>query len=269
MTKTSTSRLNATFRSSIARAHTEAHAEQFVTDTVASLDAIHARCSAWTDNEYKTATDILYGLLADCLRLYDEHFVNAKDTDRKKLRADLSAALKERRIKVQSNTTMLTMFIRYVFNSDRKRASRYVSVLTAAKSHGVTHGGLAEWLRINGGIEEVRRKIEKSAEALKKADDLERAKNASIADIERATTKPLATFEFPDAINERAIFIARPKSDGTVDVVAALLDVDDNLYNQLLTRLAKQTLQTAAEKQRDNDELSVFSQKAAPELLAA
>ena len=162
MTTTSTSRLNATVRASIARATTNAHADLFANTTVASLDAIKQRCADWSDNEYKTATEILYGLLADCLKLYDEHFVNAHDAERKKLRLDLAAALNERRIKVQSNTTMLTMFIRYVFNSDRKRASRYVSVLTAAKSHGVTHDGLANWLRDNGGIEEVRRQIKKS-----------------------------------------------------------------------------------------------------------
>ena len=269
MTKKSASSLNATVRTSITCATNKAHVDKFAADTVASLDAIHARCSKWTDNEYKTATEGLYGLLAECLKLYDEHFVNAKETERKKLRLDLTAALKDRNVKVQSNTTMLTMFIRYVFNSDRKRANRYVSVLTAAKSHGVTHDGLANWLSTNGGIEEVRRNIEKSAEALNKKKELECAKNASLADIEHNATKPLASFAFPNATNGRAVFIAHPKSDGTVDVVAALLDVDDTLYNQLLTRLAKQTIQTAAEQKRDNDELSVFAEKPANELLAA
>ncbi|ACK53840.1 hypothetical protein [Thauera aminoaromatica] len=269
MTKTSTSRLNATVRASIARATTNAHADLFANTTVASLDAIHTRCAAWTDNEYKTATDILYGLLADCLKLYDENFINAKDAERKKLRLDLTAALNERGIKVQSNTTMLTMFIRYVFNSDRKRANRYVSVLTAAKSHGVTHDGLANWLRDNGGIEEVRRQIKKSEEAIKKAADLDKSKNATLADIETNTAKPLATFEFAGATKNHAIFLARPKLDGTVDVVAALLDVDDTIYNQLLTRIAKQNLETAHAQNRDNAELSAYAKKPTVERLAA
>ena len=97
MTTTSTSRLNATVRASIARATTNAHADLFANTTVASLDAIKQRCADWSDNEYKTATEILYGLLADCLKLYDEHFVNAHDAERKKLRLDLAAALNERR----------------------------------------------------------------------------------------------------------------------------------------------------------------------------
>lgn len=269
MTTTSTSRLNATVRASIARATTNAHADLFANTTVASLDAIKQRCADWSDNEYKTATEILYGLLADCLKLYDEHFVNAHDAERKKLRLDLAAALNERRIKVQSNTTMLTMFIRYVFNSDRKRASRYVSVLTAAKSHGVTHDGLANWLRDNGGIEEVRRQIKKSEEAIKNAAALAEAKTAALADIETNTTKPLATFSFDGATQNRAIFLAQPNPNGTVDVVAALLDVDDTIYSQLLGRIAKQNLKTADAQKRDNDELSVFAQKPALERLAA
>jgi len=59
-----------------------------------------------------------------------------------------------------------------------------VSVLTAAKSHGVTHDGLANWLRDNGGIEEVRRQIKKSEEAIKNAAALAEAKTAALADIE-------------------------------------------------------------------------------------
>ena len=83
MTTTSASRLNATVRASIARASTDANAELFANTTVAFLDAIKQRCADWSDNEYKTATEILYGLLADCLKLYDEHFVNAHDAERK------------------------------------------------------------------------------------------------------------------------------------------------------------------------------------------
>ena len=64
-------------------------------------------------------------------------------------------------------------------------------------------------------------------------------------------------------------FLARPKPDGTVDVVAALLDVDDAIYNQLLNRIAKQNIETADAQKRDNDELSVFAQKPALERLAA
>jgi len=68
----------------------------------------------------------LYAILSNVYAL----FIQAVDSNcLKETIKELTSVLKERGFRIQSNTPALTVFVRYVFNSDRKRAYNYASTL--------------------------------------------------------------------------------------------------------------------------------------------
>jgi hypothetical protein len=131
----------------------------FANDAVATLDALRAKRITWEATDYKKANEGLYDLLAQCKKLFDEQFVKATDDNRKTLRMDLEAKLKADGLKAQRNTTTLTMFVRYVFGNDRKRAHAYTYVIKAAISYDVAAENLPAYITNEGGIEEIKRKM--------------------------------------------------------------------------------------------------------------
>lgn len=245
----------------------------FSNTAVATLDALRARRITWEATDYMQANVGLYGLLADCKKLFDQKFLEATDDDRKTLRMDLEAKLKADGLKVQRNTTTLTMFVRFVFGNDRKRAHAYTYVLKAAISHNVTAENLAAYITAEGGIEEIKRKMVVKEETLAKRAELAKAQEAVLADLELAKAKPLATVKLGNIKGDYAVLVARPNVNGETDIIGVLGDVNEALYNALLKKLAKQHVEVAAEKTamatEVNDLLDVENNENVFEQLAA
>ncbi len=150
----------------------------FANTTVQLLDGLVARRKQWEGTDYKKANEGLYSLLAECLSVFTEKFVDANDSSKKTLRDDLSAKLKAGGVKVQRTTPTLTMFVRYVFGSDRKRAQGYAYVLKAEISNDIGASELRNYIVQEGGIEEVKRKMVVKEETLAKRAAVEAAKTA-------------------------------------------------------------------------------------------
>lgn len=220
----------------------------FSQSATATLDALRARRITWEATDYKQANAGLYGLLADCKKLFDEKFLAASDDDRKTLRLDLETKLKADGLKVQRNTTTLTMFVRFVFGNDRKRAHAYTYVLKAAISHNVTAENLATYIADEGGIEEIKRKMVVKEETLAKRAELAKAQEAVVADLEEAKVKPLATVKLGNIKGDYAVLVAKPNVNGDTDIIGVLGDVNEALYKALLKKLAKQHVEVTAEK---------------------
>ena len=220
----------------------------FASTTVATLDALRAQRITWEATDYKKANEGLYDLLARCLDLFNNKFVVATEDDRKTLRLDLEAKLKADGLKTQRNTTTLTMFVRFVFGNDRKRAHAYTYVIKAAISHAVTADNLATYIANEGGIEEIKRKMVVKEETLQKRVELAKAQEAVVADLEVAKIKPLATVKLGNIKGDYAVLVAKPNVDGDVDIIGVLGDVNEALYNALLKKLAKQHVEVTAEK---------------------
>jgi hypothetical protein len=228
----------------------------FANSSVQSLDGLLARRKQWEANDYKKANDGLYALLADCLALFNDKFMKADATGQKALRADLTAKLKAGGVKVQKTTPTLTMFVRYVFGSDRKRAHGYAYVLKAAISHGVAAKDLADYIVQEGGIEEVKRKMVLSEESLVKRAAVESAKVAVKAAAELASVKPLATVPLADVSGTYAVLLAQPTPDGMVNIVGVLSDVKETLVETLFVQMAKKKVDDDAETASVSDEAS-------------
>jgi hypothetical protein len=143
-------------------------------------------------------------------------------------------------VKVQKNSNTLTMLARFVFCSDRKRAHGYAYVLMAAISHSVTAEGLPKFIIDAGGIEEIKRKMVKSEEAILRKAQVEQAKGKVDAEIELAKINPLAQVQIAGLTGDYAVLLVKPSVDGTVSVLGSLSDANEALVNALLVRMAKQ-----------------------------
>jgi hypothetical protein len=218
----------------------------FASNIVQSLDALVARRKTWEATDYKKANEGLYMLLADSLSTFNAKFLIGEDNDRKALRLDLSARLKADGIKVQRNSTTLTMFVRFVFGSDRKRAHGYSYVLKAAISHGVTADILPAYIVEQGGIEEIKRLMVKKAEAIAKQQAVQAATAVVKEDVASNAIRPLAHVELHGLTGTYALLLAKPNAEGGVDIVGALSEVAESMVSAFILRMAKQKVESAA-----------------------
>jgi len=216
----------------------------FANAIVKSLDELSKERKAWELGAYKKSNDGLYGLMARSLDLFNAKFLTGTDDDRKTLRLELISRLKADNIKVQRNTTTLTMFVRFVFNSDRKRAHGYQYVLKAAISHGIPSIKLAEWLAEQGGIEEVRRKMIVSEKALKNQADRAEAVDKVKANAELALINPMASVQLdvPVKYGEYAVMVGKPDENGVISIIAVLCNAEANVVDALYKRIGKERL---------------------------
>ncbi len=208
------------------------------------LSKLKEKRVTWETTLYAKSNNGLYDLLAKCLELFNDKFLTASDEDRKTVRIEIGALLKTEGIKVQRNTTTLTMFIRFVFGSDRKRAHNYAYVLKAAISHDISAPNLKNFIIENGGIEEIKRKMVVSEEA--KANKLKREDEFGLvkAKAELAEINPLATVKYDLTNNNTgfAVLIVKPGSKENSKVVAVLENAKEDLVDALFKRIAKDSL---------------------------
>ena len=211
----------------------------FSNNVVTELNGLLEKRKTWEATDYKKANQGLYSLLASCLDVFSSKFVNADDSDKKTLRGELAARLTADGIRVQRNTTTLTMFVRFVFGSDRKRAHGYTYVLKAAISYDVSAANLPSWIVEQGGIEEVRRQMIVSEEAKQRKADLANAQTQVKAGIEQAVVMPLAQVRLSGVTGEHALLLAKPSPDGIVSIVGVISDINEAFYNSCLLKMAR------------------------------
>jgi len=224
---------------------TQAAALAFAMATVQRLDALAKRREEWEATAFTKANEGLYAILAECQEVYVEKFLNAGETDQKALRADLKDRLEAAGVKVQTNTTTLTMVVRFVFGSDRKRAHGYAYVIKAAVSHFVTPSDLPTWIKTNGGIEEIKRRTVPSEKALANRQIREAAIDEVKAAAETAAINPLGRVLFTEAISlgQHAVLVVQPNTDGTGNVVAILPEADQPVVEALYKRIAREAIE--------------------------
>lgn len=215
------------------------NAKIFAKSIVAQLDDLSIRRDDWERTDYQKANEGLYALLAECLNVFQQRFIKANDDERKQLRSMLIERLKANGVRVVKTSTTLTMLARYVFNSDRKRAQGYGYVLAAAASHDITAERFPAWVVEQGGIEEIKRKMIRKPEAIARAQAVEVATTEVKHFIELNSLQPLASVVMEGLKGDYAVLLAKPKLDGSADIVASLSEINDALLNALVQRMAK------------------------------
>lgn len=208
---------------------------------VVSLDQLSVKCAEWENGIYKTATEGLHALLAECLDIYNRQFLKAGDDVKVAFRKELAKRLAAEGIRVVKTTLTMHLLVRYIFKSDRRRAHVYAYVLRAAVQDGIDGLGLSDYIRAAGGVEEIRRKQVLSDEALKKREEVATAVNDVAAEIERNSAQPLGTITAPvgEDYKEFCVVLGKPQGDGTIALVSVLADVSEVMVRQFNEKLAK------------------------------
>lgn len=123
-----------------------------VEKTVKVCDQLAEKHRTYNDDYIVRGNQALYELLADIYKTaLDFDRSNYKHEIHRKLR-DI---LKTRDIKVQSNTPDLTLLVKYVVGSDRKRATNYSRILKIAFAEELAPEELANYISRRGGIGQI------------------------------------------------------------------------------------------------------------------
>ena len=177
----------------------------------------------------------LYKILSDVYSLFIEIDSNKSKYDIVKLKR----ILKEKGFKIQDNTPLLTLLIRYVFNSDRTRSYNYNRVISSAHLEKISPSTLPEFIESQGGIEECKKRFVRTNESLEK----EEKKNTEINNV----LEYIDSFESLSTINlgntklkiendcKLIITVGRLSSDQkSVELIKILDPINKPLENKVL-----------------------------------
>lgn len=189
----------------------------------------------------------LYELLASTFRLYvtaEEQSCMTETT------AQMRNALIAKGFKVQVNTPALTLFVRYVFNSDRKRSYFYATALQAAKVNKVTPDRLARFIEEKGGVEECRKRVAASAETLQKRATLDAAATAVRKELSTMTGVRNVILSDKTVPNHDAsgfaVLIARHQGNGSYEILRVIPKMSTAIERFCVKELAKAYVEVKA-----------------------
>ena len=238
-----------TTKSKIAR--TSSNTKMSAQTIVATADRLVEQREQWQQNEYARSNARLYEILSSVLAMWqqvkdDKELRIETVKDDKELRIEtvkqMKTALTAAGVRVQMNTLALTLFVRYVFRTDRNRAMNYSRTLQAALAAGVDSKDLADFIERSGGVEECKRQLSKSEAVLAKEQAIESAMTLVEEQLESSYNAPLATFkvspDYVEGLQSGYVFLmARANSKGEVRALALV-----PAQSEGMTKWAKQQM---------------------------
>lgn len=180
----------------------------------ASLDALQADATNWTNTTYKKCNDELVALLArgvDVARQIQGNRVLLKQ---------LKESLTERRIPCNENSKLETRIARWVFGDCGDRVYTYASVIRDCLANKIDGSGVAAHITKSGGIDAIRRAGGSNTDSKKQKEYREKAETYYFACD--------ALFTFPDELPQLApaetnktfsVALVRQSDDGELEVV--------------------------------------------------
>lgn len=205
--------------------------------------------------EFARSNQRLYQILAEVLDMYLEAS-KSKELLKNSVIL-LKSALSADNVRVQTNTLALTLFVRYVFRTDRQRSMNYSRTLQAALQQGITAKQLPQFIEDCGGVEQCKKQFTKSALVVAKETSI--ANNMDLVDdaLTSVEESPLATFKVDKSLvaetyDKGYVFvIAKADKQGSIKALNVV-----PAYSAGMTKWAKQQLalfsaeqQAGAEKQ--------------------
>lgn len=123
-----------------------------VEKTVTLCNQLVEKHRKYNDDYIVRGNQALYELLSD---VYKAALALEKSDYKYEIHKKLRDVLKTQGIKVQSNTPDLTLLVKYVVGSDRKRATNYSRILKIALLEGLAPEELANYISRRGGIGQI------------------------------------------------------------------------------------------------------------------
>jgi hypothetical protein len=147
------------------------------------------------ENYIVKANDALYGLLADLMRYSDQ--ILGSESKLEILSQMRSTLSKKYQIKVQKNTSELTIIVKYVVRTNRKNAHVYARVLDMAYRQDVMADELEDFIRKNGGIDRIRESNVNLEAVTKRKARAQHELNFIKALLSEKAATPIAEFSIP------------------------------------------------------------------------
>lgn len=128
------------------------HRIKQVNEAIAECDLLAAKSKQYEQDFIVLGNQALYDLLAG---IYAFALKLEKSDFKYEILSKIKDQLKAKEIRVQTNTPDLTVLIKYVVGSDRKRAANYSRILKIALEERLAPSELAGYISRRGGIGEI------------------------------------------------------------------------------------------------------------------
>ena len=181
--------------------------------TYGEIEQLATERKAWQEGAFRTSNEQLYEILKNCYKLYNK--MCGIQADSKHLREILAKYISENKIAVKDSAHTMTKIVRCVFGNDRRRVSAYSIVLRAALIAKVQIDAVPDYIRENGGVEELR--LAKSPSYVSPKDKAEVATNW-LTDINLAVVKSDKLSGMLDGarVGSQHVLIVTQQADGSL-----------------------------------------------------
>jgi hypothetical protein len=208
---------------------------------------------AWENTVYRTSNDQLYALLQKCYQTYQA--MTGTEDEASALRKGLNDYINTKGYKFNTGTHTLVKIVKCVFGADRRRVSAYGIVLRTALAKKISAVDLPQFIRAQGGVEEIR---------LAKAPNAMTAKQKAAKAAEAVQTENMGVFASEslgsklDAgnIGKSVVLIGTWQADGSV-IVRSVVENDSAVNAALACHFSankSEVKEAATQKQAANDE---------------
>ena len=225
----------------------QTNVEWFARVVLEKATALSIERETFEQEELARSNKALYAILSKVYSLFNDA---VKDGCLKEAAKAMREQLKQRGIKVQSNTPAITCFVRFVFGSDRKRAYNYASTLIAAAADNIEPEKLAEFIERGNGVEEIKKAHKMKPETKQRIDAV---KTASVDVIDALRTMkavetvslPKASVDLSDGV-DFAFIVARSLGNGKFELLRAVPKSTKAMQTAAVKELAKESIDVAA-----------------------
>ncbi|WP_108646667.1 hypothetical protein [Polynucleobacter rarus] len=230
------------------------------TTIVNKADTLVKQRESFEQNEYARSNQRLYELLAEVLEMYEQ--ASSNKTVLAETVKQMKHKLEADKVRVQTNTLALTLFVRYVFRTDRQRSMNYSRTLQAAIQQEISAKQLAQFIEDCGGVESCKKQFTKSETVVAKETTI--ASNMDVVEetLANAVENPLATFKVAesfvaDTYNKDFVFvIGKADKQGNIKALGTV-----PAYSAVMTKWAKQQLALYFSKQQELAKKSINTKR--------
>ncbi len=181
------------------------------TNSLSFIEQLKIEQEVWAEGAFKNSNDLLYTILAKCYAKYEEMCL-ATDAA-KALRKQLDDYITLHSVAVNKKSHTLHKIVKCVFGADRRRVSAYSIVLRTANAKQIKSEAIADFIRSNGGVEEIR--LAKNGNALSAKQKAEAAKTTvTSAVLAEVSGEALATKVDAAQIGQQVVFVATQQANG-------------------------------------------------------
>ena len=201
---------------------------------------------AFEAEEFARSNKALYAILSNVYALFNKAVA---DNCIREVAKAMRAELKQRGIRVQSNTPALTCFVRFVFNSDRKRSYNYATTLMAAVNAGIAPTALSDFIELGNGVVECKKQF-KMKDEVRQRNDAVRAASVDIVETLQ-TMQPAVTVSLPNTAvtladgAQFAFIVARSIGNGNFELLRAVPTSTKVMQSCAVKELAKDLIAAA------------------------